>query len=181
MPERTITRIWPPGLLLIEDFITVEEEIDLLKLTDFGAHTLHLKNRSVRHYGYEFQYGHNTIDRNPLPEGIPNEMLFIFKKLEKSGLSKPNQLTINHYLPGQGIPLHVDTHSSFEDGIISLSMGSDILMEFQRPDNKLQTSINLPRRSCLIMCGDSRFVFQRFTLRRPFLMSTFLDIYGVMA
>ncbi len=34
----------------------------------------------------------------------------------------PNQLTINEYIPGQGIAPHIDTHSAFEGAIVSLSL-----------------------------------------------------------
>lgn len=42
----------------------------------------------------------------------------------------PDQLTVNKYLPGHGIPPHVDTHSAFEDILVSLSLGSAVVMEF---------------------------------------------------
>lgn len=34
--------------------------------------------------------------------------------------------TIAHLLSLKGIPPHVDTHSPFEDGIVSLSLGSQV-------------------------------------------------------
>jgi hypothetical protein len=45
---------------------------------------------------------------------------------------RPDQCTVNEYLPGQGIAPHVDTHAAFDDAILSLSMGSGIVMEFRR-------------------------------------------------
>jgi alkylated DNA repair protein alkB family protein 8 len=44
------------------------------------------------------------------------------------------QVTVNEYLVGQGIRRHTDTHSAFEDGICSLSLGAAVVMEFQHPD-----------------------------------------------
>lgn len=46
-----------------------------------------------------------------------------------------DQLTINDYLPGQGIPPHVDTHSPFQELFASLSLKSGITMTFKNPDN----------------------------------------------
>lgn len=43
---------------------------------------------------------------------------------------RPDQLTVNIYEPGGGIPPHVDSHSPFEESIASLSLGSDIVIEF---------------------------------------------------
>lgn len=62
-----------------------------------------------------------------------------------------------------GIPPHVDTHSAFKDEIISLSLGSDVVMEFRKPhptnDNEYEkhVSVRLPRRSLLVMSGEARY------------------------
>lgn len=43
-----------------------------------------------------------------------------------------NQLTVNEYRRGQGIAGHVDTHEGFGDGVVSLSLAADVVMEFTR-------------------------------------------------
>ncbi|KAI9558419.1 hypothetical protein GHT06_015201 [Daphnia sinensis] len=150
-------KVWPNGLKLKENFISEEEEEKLLGLTLSDPQTLQLKHRTVKHYGFEFKYGSNKVDRNPLPNGIPEEMEPIITKLVEFGMARPDQLTVNHYAPGQGIPLHTDTHSSFEDGIVSISLGSDIVMDFMSNDDGRRVSIVLPRRSCLIISQESRY------------------------
>lgn len=149
-------KVWPSGLKLKENFISEEEEEKLLDLTVSDPQTLQLKHRTVKHYGFEFKYGSNKVDRNPLPNAIPEEMEPIIKKFVELGITRPNQLTVNHYAPGQGIPLHTDTHSSFEDGIICISLCSDIVMDFMSNDDGRRVSIVLPRRSCLIISQESR-------------------------
>ncbi|KAJ3087559.1 Alkylated DNA repair protein alkB 8 [Quaeritorhiza haematococci] len=47
-------------------------------------------------------------------------------------LSFPDQLTVNKYASGGGIAPHVDTHTAFEDGIVSVSLGSSTVIEFRR-------------------------------------------------
>lgn len=47
-----------------------------------------------------------------------------------------DQLTINDYLPGQGIPPHVDTHSPFQEIFASLSLKSGVTMHFKTPEGK---------------------------------------------
>lgn len=70
---------------------------------------------------------------------------------------------LNFCLNFSGIPPHVDTHSAFEDAIVSLSLASDIVMEFRKasPTNGKEyvdhVSVSLPRRSLLIMSGESRY------------------------
>lgn len=43
-----------------------------------------------------------------------------------------DQLTINEYMPGAGIPPHVDSHSPFEEIFVSLSLNSDTVMTFKK-------------------------------------------------
>lgn len=55
-----------------------------------------------------------------------------------------------------GIPPHVDTHSVFEDPILSLSLLSDVVMDFRHTSGK-KIPVLLPRRSLTIMSGESRY------------------------
>jgi alkylated DNA repair protein alkB family protein 8 len=41
-------------------------------------------------------------------------------------------VTVNEYESGQGISSHTDTHSAFDDGLVSLSLGSGLVMNFKR-------------------------------------------------
>ena len=59
----------------------------------------------MKHYGYEFLYGSNTVDlEKPLVDGMPQECLPIIEKITSLECVKhfPDQLTINEYLAGQG-------------------------------------------------------------------------------
>ncbi|XP_028401822.1 alkylated DNA repair protein alkB homolog 8-like isoform X2 [Dendronephthya gigantea] len=156
---------YPAGMILIEEFINELQELELLQRffsceedTSVVAEQ-QLKHRYVKHYGYEFLYGSNNVDKDkPLPDGIPSECSLVVKKLVSLDCVKhePDQLTINEYKPGQGIPPHVDTHSAFEDGITCLSLGAKVAMDFRHPDGR-HVSILLPRRSVLIMTGECRY------------------------
>ena len=66
----------------------------------------------------------------------------------------PDQLIINEYMPGQGIFPHIDDPVSFEDGIVSLSLESDIIMDFIRDTKK---HVMLKRRSVIVLHGDARY------------------------
>ena len=59
----------------------------------------------MKHYGYEFLYGVNNVDRDkPLQQAIPSECDVILQRmLENKYISQlPDQLTVNQYQPGQG-------------------------------------------------------------------------------
>ena len=60
----------------------------------------------MRHFGYEFKYGANNVDpRTPLSEGIPECCREFLTRALDLGLVQhfPDQLTVNQYLPGQGV------------------------------------------------------------------------------
>lgn len=64
-----------------------------------------LRLRTVKHFGYEFLYGSNTVDlSHPLPGGIPTLCTPLLKSIVSSGLvdHTPDQLTVNIYEPGAG-------------------------------------------------------------------------------
>lgn len=96
---------------------------------------------------------------------------FFFCLIQKQKIKKKQYFTnktinISIYIANvviKGIPPHVDTHSAFADAIISLSLASDVVMEFRKPsiDNSKEyvahVPVTLPRRSLLIMAGESRY------------------------
>jgi len=80
-----------------------------------------------------------------------------------------DQLTLNDYPPGAGIGSHIDTHSAFEDGIASLSLGSSCVMVFikkgrsvpeqDHPTGPLSKAVFLPRRSLVVLTGEARYLW----------------------
>ncbi|KAK6056988.1 hypothetical protein COOONC_05501 [Cooperia oncophora] len=79
-----------------------------------------LKHRAVVHYGYEFDYSANAAFKPTDP--IPDQIARLVDRILNEGLLhfRPDQVTVNVYEPGQGIPSHYDTHSAFEDPIVCL-------------------------------------------------------------
>ncbi|XP_014783678.1 alkylated DNA repair protein alkB homolog 8 isoform X1 [Octopus bimaculoides] len=155
----------PPGLILLKDFISEDYETQLISAIEWAdcdnPTQTTLKHRKTKHYGYEFLYSTNNVDPStPLPCGIPPVCDKLISKVMQHGLINhcPDQLTVNQYLPGQGIPPHVDTPSAFEDGIVSLSLGSMVVMEFHHSDGH-HRSVILPQRSLLVMTGESRYIW----------------------
>ncbi|KAJ0063435.1 hypothetical protein NL108_002718, partial [Boleophthalmus pectinirostris] len=174
MEEETVCL--PEGLTVVEGFVSAEEEAQLLASTDWLSDSDRdtaqkaLKHRKVKHYGYEFRYDNNNVDKDkPLPAGLPVECLPVLERCIKHGYINvmPDQLTVNQYESGQGIPPHVDTHSPFEDTIMSLSLGAQTVMEFRHPDGRL-IAVVLPARSLLVMKGESRYLWTHGITPRKF-------------
>ena len=79
-----------------------------------------------------------------------------------------NQVTVNHYKPGEGIGSHVDTPSAFADGLISISLNSGIVMEFRHVKDPKQRKklVYLPPRSMLLMSKDARYDWEHMIVTR---------------
>lgn len=150
-----------PGLIVISEFITREQEQELMQLLDQqdGARWMNtVKARQVQHFGFEFNYNTRRCDTDqPLHEPMPAPMAQLTSKIEQAAvMDTPDQITVNDYQPGQGIAAHIDTHSAFTDAIASLSLVSEVVMEFRHPDGRLEGFL-LPPRSLLVMTGASRY------------------------
>ena len=63
-----------------------------------------LRHRRVKHFGYEFLYGTNNVDKSkPLPDGIPSICDTLLDRVQKEVMFRPDQMTVNEYKPGQGM------------------------------------------------------------------------------
>ncbi|XP_061537513.1 alkylated DNA repair protein alkB homolog 8 isoform X2 [Phycodurus eques] len=135
---------WPAGLVLVEDFVSPEEEALLLAAIDWSS-------------------------TNDDVTGLPEECQPVLERCMENRHTKymPDQLTVNQYESGQGIPPHVDTHSAFEDTILSLSLGAKTVMEFRHPDGRV-VNVFLPGRSLLVMQGESRYLWTHGITPRKF-------------
>uniref|UniRef100_A0ACB8FFU5 Uncharacterized protein n=1 Tax=Sphaerodactylus townsendi TaxID=933632 RepID=A0ACB8FFU5_9SAUR len=100
--EVTTPAALPPGLRVIEDVVSPEEEMQLLETIDWTEDEVipnaqkSLKHRRVKHFGYEFRYDNNNVDRDsPLPGGFPDLWRVSYQKCLKLGYikQKPDQLT----------------------------------------------------------------------------------------
>src|SRR5271155_5034225 len=98
-----------PGLEIYENWITEEEESQLLEHIDSLTWSNTLKRRTQQ-YGHDYNYKNRSVYRTnmgPLPssfDGIIEKLL----KEEKIS-SKPEQCIVNEYEPGQGIAKHTDS------------------------------------------------------------------------
>ncbi|CAG9463056.1 unnamed protein product [Pedinophyceae sp. YPF-701] len=153
-PGANAARLGVPGLALVEDFVSAEEEEQLLREAD-AAPWDNLKKRRVQHHGYRFNYETRVIDVDVGPSGpLPPLAGALARRIEASArehdairavvnatdTSAPepafpraiDQLTLNEYTPGVGLSPHVDSHSCFEGAVAIVSLASDTVMSFRR-------------------------------------------------
>lgn len=164
-----------PGLCIVENFITEAQADACLALfeRENGIHWANsIRARQVQHFGYVFNYDTRRCDPNePINEPIPEVLLPILEKIAEYGImdgERPDQITVNEYLPGQGIAFHVDTHSAFTTTVASLSLCSEVVMDFRHSDGVRSEGILLPVRSLAVMSGPSRYMWEHAIVPRTF-------------
>ena len=143
-----------PGLQYVPDFLDRRQERDLIAHVDSNEWLDDLARR-VQHYGFKYDYGHGPLRKtNPLPQWAT----YVGKRLqeEKFMPQVPNQLIVNEYQPGQGISPHVDREDQFGETVISLSLGSQITMDFIKKDTREKVSLLLDPRSLVVLSGEAR-------------------------
>ena len=147
-----------PGLELHLDVITPEQEQKLMEWID-AQPWLEDLSRKVQHYGYRYDYRARSIDVSSRLGDLPQMLQRLATHLSdnQSALPfAPEQAIVNEYQPGQGISAHVDCEPCFGPDIASLSLGSTAVMKFTHLATKEVVDITLPRRSIVVLSGESR-------------------------
>jgi alkylated DNA repair dioxygenase AlkB len=145
-----------PGLQLVRDFVSREEERKLIAAIDANADWNVTLRRRTQHFGYNYNYKNKEVQVGGTP--LPEWSQFLCDRLVERGLvrARPDQMLVNEYQPGQGIGSHIDSRE-FEDGVVSISLGSEIAMEFVEAATELKREGQLERRSALVLHGDARY------------------------
>jgi hypothetical protein len=133
------------------DFLSSEAESELLEVfanLEWPA----LPGRRSLHYGYTFSYKTFGIDTDIPFKAFPEWLVPLLPQTESR---QPDQVCVQHYPPGAGIPPHVDTHSAY-DQLYSLSLGSPVHMQFRNGESGDKVDVDLPPRSMVQLNGDSR-------------------------
>ncbi|KAL7122492.1 hypothetical protein ACP275_01G048900 [Erythranthe tilingii] len=179
-----------PGLYLMHDFVTPEEEQELLAAVD-NRPWHKLAKRRVQHYGYAFCYNIRNVDTNQYLGELPSFISPVIERIKSSQTLDHaadislDQITVNEYPPGVGLSPHIDTHSAFEGLIFSLSLAGPCIMEFrkyttnvwqektnsnsnlddqnsEKNSNFIRKAIYLPPRSMLLLSGEARYAWHHY-------------------
>ena len=165
-----------PGLTVIPDFVSVTGEAALVRFVDSNP-WLGGMQRRVQHYGYVYDYKRRSVDPSMKLGNLPEWAAVIAQKMAEACWidAVPDQMIVNEYVPGQGISPHIDCEPCFGDTVLSLSLGSGCLMDlihvesgnnsrngkyskYSKYDKKV--SVELPRRSLLVMRDEARYEWQ---------------------
>ncbi|KAG2175522.1 hypothetical protein INT43_001169 [Umbelopsis isabellina] len=155
-----------PGLTVIEDFVSPEEEKKLVENCDqqtwsgLGVSPNPELKRRTQQYGYLFSYQYRKVlcELGPFPEFVTAVVARIADQELTS--RPPNHLLVNEYEAGQGIMPHTDAPSIFGPVIMSLSLLSPCVMQFTHCETGEKIDICLPRRSMLVMTDEARYNYK---------------------
>ncbi len=155
-----------PGLILIPDFLSTDEEEWLMQAINDGEWVQNRTgDRRVQVYG---PYHNQKYDIIPgkysrHPEYIGDLVELIFQRLNiplstKLRDEKQTEIFINEFKVGQTLQQHFDHTRTYDDCIIGVSCESDVVMCFSNGNDVRQVTV--PRRSLYAMTGDSRYKYK---------------------
>ena len=162
---------FPAGFTYVPDFLTIEEEENLLReVLRIPLHTFLFQGfeakRKVASFGYDYSFERRDISKGT---EIPDEFHWLIKKVKLFSGATGNfeELLITEYPVGSVINWHRDA-PPFET-IAGISLQSDCVFRMRphdksRRERKSIISFETKRRSLYIMEGESRLEWEHSIL-----------------
>jgi alkylated DNA repair dioxygenase AlkB len=146
----------PPGLQIVRDFISVEEEKELLAAIESGTWMQDLTRR-VQHYGWRYDYKTRKVSSDAYLGVLPEWANDLGRRLLDQGLigELPDQMIVNEYVRDQGIAKHIDSPASFRGEVAMVSLCESWGMIFRGPKGAKVEQV-LERRSVAVLSGPAR-------------------------
>lgn len=179
-----------PGLRIISDLITPEEEASILSYLNGPSCTWRSDlSRRTMHFGGTYCLYTKPVKGQPLakPETreappLPQDLEWLIDRFIDRGIYKeigdkrPEYVIVNEYVDRQGISAHTENFS-FHSPVVGLSLGSPDVMRFielvdafdgsvrsgkagKAPKTGNVVDVKLDSRSLCVMSGDSRWKWQ---------------------
>jgi len=141
-----------PGLRYVPGYLDAATHDELLAAVDAGSWR-GFGQRRTQIYGYSYDLRKGGA--YPV-EDLPPWAHEVAIRLDHDRLmcDVADQLIVNEYAAGQGIPPHVDA-PLFTDTIVSISLGSSCMMEFTTESGAQEEQFLEPM-SALVIAGESR-------------------------
>ena len=149
------------GLRYVEHYIDEYQHDWLLNQID-GHQWLDDLKRRVQHYGFKYDYRARKVNRDMRIGELPEWLKRLGQQLHQDEHMPEvaDQVIINEYQPGQGISNHIDCEPCFKDTIVSLSLGSDCIMNFTNKfDKTKKIPVRLAPRSLVVLSSEARYAW----------------------
>lgn len=149
-----------PGLIYLSEFITPEQEQELVAAIDSEPWDTTWDRRRQPYGG---TYGPGLDETPPIRDW--GRALADRIHAERLCEQPFDHVLVNEYLPGQGIALHLD-YRPFDRTVASLSLLSPCVMEFRHVADGKREALLLERRSLLVLSDYARYEWQHGIARR---------------
>ena len=166
MPRPPTVAEHPQGLEYLPEFLSPDEEAGLVagvEGLDYSEVVMHgqAARRTVRHYGYRYDYGAFTVVRT---DPLPPEFEWLRARAARLAGVEPDDLAetlVTRYPPGAGIGYHRDA-PRFGPKVVGVSLLSTCRLRFQRRvgDVRHVHVLDLAPRSAYVIGGASRTAWQ---------------------
>lgn len=154
-PGQYYSQVGIPGLQYHERFLSEEDAIDVLQRINSHGQQEDISRRTQQ-YGFKYPYQRSvSVERC---EPIPSFLQPLVCTVSNMTGCNFDQIIINEYEPGQGIRPHIDAPNLFGNTIISISLGSRVIMYFDKGSEREE--LLLDPGSMLILTGESRYLWK---------------------
>jgi len=152
------------GLYIQYDVLSEDLENTIMSELDQMKWSSTLARRTI-HLGYVYPYSGGSLQKtDPIENSLKHLAVYLRDNsiMGKNDQTEegvmPDQVIVNEYLQGQGIGTHTD-RKEFGPIIVSFSLNEDTNFIFRNPQTGQKIELYVPRRSILIMTGESRDVW----------------------
>lgn len=142
-----------PGLGYLEEWITKDEERELLAAIDRQQWKMELERRRQI---YGLSYGSARAEPRVLGP-LPSWIVPLAERVVREGLldAPVANVVVNELLPGQGIGAHRD-FPGFGPTVVAVSLGAAYVLELIEPESGRKELLDMAPRSLWILGGEAR-------------------------
>ena len=170
----------PPGLRVLRDFVSEQEEEELVRRLDQGTWRQYKFNGSSHSqlFGVRPNWAARSARLPKSEDGeleMPDWLDYVMERFQKTHPALaawwPNGCNANEYMPGRGdfLKAHFDDRQLAGEIIVNVCLLSDCVMTFRKPNSSVQYRVTLPRRSASIMSRSARWEFTHEIAHQDFL------------
>jgi alkylated DNA repair dioxygenase AlkB len=154
-PEKRAVEVSIPGFKLLNNYVSEGEERELLARVDQNQWQSDFRRRTQQYgLGYSSEHGQKPVWLRDFPHWLMPLAMRVGVDAEFERF--PENCVINEYIPPLGIGPHRD-YPAFGPTVACVSLGSDIVMDFTEPEDKLRVAIHVPARSFWVITGAARY------------------------
>ncbi|AFZ18602.1 alpha-ketoglutarate-dependent dioxygenase AlkB [Allocoleopsis franciscana] len=149
------------GIVYISNYLNKDEQDNLIRIIDQQDWSIK-DQRRIQEYGYKYDYKDGSFVASTHLGNLPDWAQNVAVRLAEDGfmVNVPEQVIVNEYQPGQGIVSHTDCIPCFGNTIITLSLGSECVMNFTHSQTQKEVGILLQAGSLLIFKGEARYIWK---------------------